>query len=441
MRSTHAPRRAALAGASLLALLLCSGRALAQTAETTPSVETIDVTGRPISDALDVIQERYGVAVDYSDPVYDSTVDTQLLWSLHGKRLLIPILIPRIWTLQLRYSTVGGKPVGGMTALIRQLLARFAAQGGSVFGVRELATRYGPRWEVYPVRARNSLATFVDQTDFLSATVDIPAAQRTPGEMLELIAQQLTRAWGRRFWVASDQSFSSDVLVRHTAELGADNISARQAIVDLMGPGIALRMFYGPDDDSYAINIVNLPYQPPPRPPTPAPVPATVLPTGPRPPSYWLVRARTPQGILEIQGGLAKAGYLHTAPTTQWDAEAIAALRQFQAAVGFPPTGEFDYWTAGKLAAFLPQYQQVLPAKGPMDPALAYWLGSTRRGCMEIQEALTKAGFYSGPTTGAMDLETREALKAFQTASGLTPNGVFDYQTAEKLAPLLPKPN
>ena len=328
-----------------------------------------------------------------------------------------------------------------MTALIRQLLGRFAAQGGSVFGVRKLATRYGPRWEVYPVKARNSLATFVDQTDFLSATVHIPAAQRTPGEMLELIAQQLTQAWGRRFWVGSDQPFSSDVLVRQTAEWRADNIPARQAIVDLMGPRVALRMFYGPDDGSCAINIVNLPYQPPPRPPTPAPVPATVLPPSPRPPGYWLVRARTPEGILEIQGGLAKAGYLHTAPTTQWDAKATAALRQFQAAAGFSPTGKFDYWTAGKLAAFLLQYQQVLPARGPMDFALAYWLGSTRRGWTEIQQALTEAGFYSGPATRAMDLETREALKAFQTASGLTPNGVFDYQTAEKLAPFLPKPN
>jgi hypothetical protein len=131
MRGTNAaPRRMALAGAGVLALLLCTGRALAQTVEATPPVETIDVAGRPISDALDVIEERYGVAVDYSDPVYDSTVDMQLLWSLHGKRLLVPVLIPRIWTLQLQYSTVRGRPVGGITTLIRQLLARFAAQGG-----------------------------------------------------------------------------------------------------------------------------------------------------------------------------------------------------------------------------------------------------------------------------------------------------------------------
>jgi peptidoglycan hydrolase-like protein with peptidoglycan-binding domain len=307
--------------------------------------------------------------------------------------------------------------------------------------VRKLATRYGPRWEVYPVKARNSLATFITQTDFLGATVQIPAAQRTPGEMLELITQQLTRAWGRRFWVGSDQPFSSDVLVSHTAEMGADNISARQAIVDLMGPRVALRMFYGPDDGSYAINIVSLPYQPPPRPPTPAAVPATVLPPGPRPPGYWLARARTPDGILEIQGGLVEAGYLHTPPTTQWDAEATAALRQFQAALGLPPTGKFDYSTAWKLAPFLPQYQRVVPAKGPMDPELAYWLGSTRRGWIEIQEALTKASFYTGPPTGAMDVKTREALSAFQTANGLMPNGAFDYQTAEKLAPFLPKSN
>ncbi len=451
------PRKWVLAGASALAVLFCGGRAAAQTAQEGRTVETINVTAaRPIASAMDVVEERYGVLIDYVDPQYAAAQDTESVSYRPGH----VTVGPKTRTISLQYTQVEGRPEGvpyiscsaatggcvpvtarpegGITALIQQVLSQFAEQGGQAFTVQKLDMPYGPRWEVYPEEARDRSGRFVFQPDVLSANIFIPKEQRALGGMLGLICQQLTTKWGHKFGIASAPINPFSV---PAGELAADNVSAWRALADLMGRTLVLRLFYAPDDGMYYVNIVNLPYRPPPRPPTPAPVPARVLPPGPRPPGYWLARARTPQGILEIQGGLAKAGYLHTAPTTQWDAEATPALRQFQAAVGFPPTGEFDYWTAGKLAAFLPQYRRVLPAKGPMDFALAYWLGSTRRGTIEIQEALTKAGFYSGPATGAMDLETREALKAFQTANGLTPNGVFDYQTAEKLAPLLLKPN
>jgi hypothetical protein len=440
----------------LALLFFCGGRAAAQAAQEGRTVETINVTeARPVASAMDVIEERYGVLIDYVDPQYAAPQDIESVSYRPGR--ITPI--PRIRTISLQYAQVAGRPEGvpyiscnadtlgcapvttrpegGITALIEQVLSQFAGQGGQAFRVQKVEMPYGPRWEVYPEEARDRSGRFVFQPDVLSANIFIPKEQRTLGGVLGLICQQLTTKWGHKFGIAWAplNRFSLPA-----GELGADNVPARRALADLMGRTLVLRLFYDPDDGEYAVNIVNLPYREPPRPPTPAPVPARVLPPAPRPPGYWLIRARTREGILEIQGGLAKAGYLHTAPTTQWDAEATAALRQFQAAVGFPPTGEFDYWTASKLAPFLPQYQEVLPARSPMDLALAYWLQSTPRGRMEIQQALTKAGFYSGPTTGALDLKTRDALKAFQTANGLTPTGFFDHETAEKLAPFLPEP-
>jgi peptidoglycan hydrolase-like protein with peptidoglycan-binding domain len=38
-----------------------------------------------------------------------------------------------------------------------------------------------------------------------------------------------------------------------------------------------------------------------------------------------------------------------------------------------------------------------------------------------------------------MDAKTRAALKAFQAANELTPTGIFDHPTAERLAPFLPR--
>lgn len=465
------PRKPLLVAAGTLPLLICCSVARAQIPQTpttagTSATETIDVTGRPIPQALDVIEDRYGVAIDYSDPVYTSTVDTQLIHYLSGKPLNKPILIPRIWSLKLKYTEVNGhpetcppppqgrrlpcyiaqqrrQPEGGITALIRKLLAHFAAQGGSDFAVRKLDGLTGPQWEVYPVKARNALATFVPQTDFLGATVHIPFAKRTAGIMLELIAQQLTKKWGHKFEIGMEPTYP----MMTKAKYGAENITARHALLEVLGgfePPLVWRMYYGPDDHSYTINVAMLPYSREPlRPPTPKAAPARVVPSRPWSVGFWMNARNGPWAISKIQGALVKARFLHTGPTGKWDANAVGALRRFQIAHGLRPTGEFDSKTAAALLPLLPLAPAyVVPAKPAMDHALAFWLGDTRSGRKEIQEALTEAGFYKGPINGKQgDAKTRQATMAFQKANGLKPTGILNYKGMVKLAPYLPKPD
>lgn len=470
-----------LSGAAALTFLISGGQAVAQTLRsgTANTVEAISVTAaRPVASAMDVIEEKYGVLIDYVDPQYAAPEDLVGI-SLRPGHVTVG---PKIRTLSVQYTQVAEKPKGipylsctaatvgcapveawpdgGMTRLIQHVLDEFAAQGGQVFAVRKIEMPYGPRWEVYPQEVRDRSGVLEDQPDLLGASIYVPSRIRElrgqPGEThaeRSIIAQEQERAaigdlwsiygqleatWGSRFRVAGEPvnapSAATDVL-------SGENISAWRALARWTGQWQVLRFFYAPDDGMYYSNIVRPPDRPWPRPPTPAAVPTRVLPPRPRPPQYWLARAWTPDGIREIQGGLVKAGFLHTAPTTQWDAAATAALRQFQASVGFRPTGVFEYMTAWKLAPFLPTYRPVEPAKPAMDPALRYWLDSTLPGRKEVQEALTKAGFYSGPATGSWDEKTSAALRAFQTANGLQANGLLDDPTADRLAPLLPKPN
>jgi len=216
-----------------------------------------------------------------------------------------------------------------------------------------------------------------------------------------------------------------------------------------MGPRATLgvlRVLYGVCGEpgcgyGYGVSIVGLPYREPPRPPTPAPVPARALPPRDIYPAGWLGRARTPEGVREIQQALANMGYLDTPPTTRWDANAIAALKRFQHAAGLPQTGEFDLRTAMELWPSLPRH--LMPVSAPAQPAmslqLAYWL-NTLGGMKEVQRVLTKGGFYNGPIDGELYVPTKKALQAFQTANGLTPSGVVDWDTAVKLSPYLSQP-
>ena len=52
----------------------------------------------------------------------------------------------------------------------------------------------------------------------------------------------------------------------------------------------------------------------------------------------------------------------------------------------------------------------------------------------EIQEALKNAGFYSGKIDGVKGKQTRKAVKGFQRANGLTPDGKVGSKTWDLLS-------
>ncbi len=55
----------------------------------------------------------------------------------------------------------------------------------------------------------------------------------------------------------------------------------------------------------------------------------------------------------------------------------------------------------------------------------------------KIQTALKTAGYYNGPVDGKIGAQTREAVKSFQKANGLNPDGVVGRKTASALAKVL----
>lgn len=57
----------------------------------------------------------------------------------------------------------------------------------------------------------------------------------------------------------------------------------------------------------------------------------------------------------------------------------------------------------------------------------------------EIQNALKKAGFYKGPEDGQIGSQTKEAIKKFQEANKINPDGVVGSKTWQLLLKYLEK--
>ena len=57
----------------------------------------------------------------------------------------------------------------------------------------------------------------------------------------------------------------------------------------------------------------------------------------------------------------------------------------------------------------------------------------TRARIIEIQEALTQEGAYSGKPSGRWDAKTTQAMKDFQTSKGLTPTGKLGARSLQEL--------
>jgi peptidoglycan hydrolase-like protein with peptidoglycan-binding domain len=57
----------------------------------------------------------------------------------------------------------------------------------------------------------------------------------------------------------------------------------------------------------------------------------------------------------------------------------------------------------------------------------------------EIQTALKKAGFYKGPVDGQIGSQTKEAIKKFQAANKINPDGVVGSKTWQLLLKYLEK--
>jgi D-alanyl-D-alanine carboxypeptidase (penicillin-binding protein 5/6) len=114
-----------------------------------------------------------------------------------------------------------------------------------------------------------------------------------------------------------------------------------------------------------------------------------------------------------IQAALRRAGYVGVGtPDGRWGPRTVEAVVKFQQAHGISADGIVGEETRKKLF----KYQKKTTSK-----------------LKQVQLALKKAGYNPGRVDGILGAKSKSALKAFQRANGLSPDGVVGSFTWEKL--------
>jgi putative peptidoglycan binding protein len=309
-----------------------------------------DYGGAPIRGAVKALREKYNLPITYEGPLYAcpcDLVDMTNLRKTPGPR----IIVPRSRSFHFEYAEVNGKPQEETAQLLKRLVDEFAAQGGQVFEVRERVLPTGIQWNVVAKRARGSLGDFVDQPDILGAPIFIPKARRNEDEFLTEIVQQLSTVTG--YQVRFGGSDSNTLM--GVAELGADNISARDALTSPYGTRMVWELNYDPEHGGRY--FLNLSWITPPALPSldPYSMPrakATGIPDDFDKRRAALRRLGTPSGRMELQSRLAQGGYYTGEPSGEWDRKTADALSKFQAANNLRVTGKPNQPTLQKLGWF-----------------------------------------------------------------------------------------
>lgn len=158
--------------------------------------------------------------------------------------------------------------------------------------------------------------------------------------------------------------------------------------------------------------------------------------------------------VEEIQKILKKLGFDPGSTDGIMGNQTRGAIREFQKGKGIRPSGKIDSKTwielqrellsKEQIATPLPSFPERNLVKAISEEAIKSieHQKSTKEKPpkdkkKQIQIALQNAGFYTGKIDGRIGPKTKEAIKAFQKANGLKPDGIVGRQTWEKLSKYL----
>ncbi len=137
--------------------------------------------------------------------------------------------------------------------------------------------------------------------------------------------------------------------------------------------------------------------------------------------------------VRKLQARLADLGYYAGGVDGIYGSTTVAAVKAFQRANGLSPDGHAGTQTQNRLYSANAAYATNPVTTADPDSSRTLTVGMTGNDVYALQERLIELRYLNGVPDGVFGEETRQAVIAYQKASGMTADGVVGATTLRKL--------
>jgi Protein of unknown function (DUF1553)/Protein of unknown function (DUF1549) len=220
--------------------------------------------GRPVSKAIETLEDKYGWIITYEDPRYvhnSEIVDVALKvrrdLDQYKPGEVPPVLVPKGGALEFTYLVEPGTNLPTDPArVVQNLLDAQNASGNA--GRFRLET--SPQiMHVIPTTMKNAGGALVPQVSALDTIISLPAVERSVERKMAAICETVSRASDIPMVLGS---YPTNSFIQSSDRQGATNQKARDVLVDTFesmtkesGPCLSWRLNYSPGYKRYVLNI------------------------------------------------------------------------------------------------------------------------------------------------------------------------------------------
>ncbi len=214
--------------------------------------------GRPVAEAVKLLEAKYGWVITYEDPRYAHESDIQDVAYRVRKDLAQfrpgeapKVLVPKGGQVKMSYSVSAetGRPED--PAALLQTLLDIQAGGGNRFRLAQ----NGEVFHVLPAWVKNSEGRLVEQGSILDAAITLPEKERVGVHMLQAICDAVSRATQTHVEVGI---IPTNLFLQLRTKQGASNQTARDVLLDTLAATkrkISWHLYYDPGMKWYALNL------------------------------------------------------------------------------------------------------------------------------------------------------------------------------------------
>lgn len=229
----------------------------ALTAPTSSKTVTVPAkTGRPVAEAIDLLQQVYGLPVNYEDLPYAYAAD---LHDVTEQYRLDPgatnrLIMPRGRPFSFSYAD---PPVPEPLAALRTAIGDVILRDAATTGFTRFVLRETNGLAIAPVRVRDGSGRPTSVRAVLSTPITLAANGRTIDEVLDEIVALVTANSGQQVTLGSH----SHLLGQHTSRVAAMNEPADALLSRVFSElpvRLVWRVLYDPANREYALNVLSV---------------------------------------------------------------------------------------------------------------------------------------------------------------------------------------